>query len=369
MRIVSSNVQLESEQISFSSKTVYERLHKWDRKSDLTSEKYVESDQLKKETSRKKDVIDLSENALKKALNKDSLSSDIKKNSDPDDVLSGTIQDMKLQIVKMMFERITGKKMEVFDAAKFTQNQSNLQISNEQPLTGNQTAAQSATPALKGWGVDYFHQEIIHSEEGFTFTSQGTVTTDKGATINFNASLEMVRVQHSEETLSIKDGDALIDPLIIDFDGNGVALSDFKVDFDLDNNGITEKINAPSAGNGFLAYDKNGNGIIDNGSELFGPSTGNGFLELKTYDTDKNGWIDENDQIFSQLKIWEKAADGTDVLSGLLEKDVGAIYTGSANTAYSMINNNEITGKIRESGLWMRESGGVGNIQEVDLVA
>ena len=50
--------------------------------------------------------------------------------------------------------------------------------------------------------------------------------------------------------------------------------------FDLDTDGHKEKIEIPGTNSGLLALDKNGNNIIDNGSELFGPTTGNGFPEL-----------------------------------------------------------------------------------------
>ena len=60
--------------------------------------------------------------------------------------------------------------------------------------------------------------------------------------------------------------------------------------------------------------DRNGDGKINDGSELFGTKSGDGFKDLASYDADGNGWIDENDAIFSQLKIWTKDEDGKDKL-------------------------------------------------------
>ena len=60
----------------------------------------------------------------------------------------------------------------------------------------------------------------------------------------------------------------------------------------------------------FLALDLNGDGRINNGSELFGALSGNGFADLAQYDSDANGWIDENDEIFQRLKVWSGADDG-----------------------------------------------------------
>ncbi|MEA3469756.1 MAG: hypothetical protein U9R57_16250 [Thermodesulfobacteriota bacterium] len=44
---------------------------------------------------------------------------------------------------------------------------------------------------------------------------------------------------------------------------------------------------------------------INNGAELFGPTTGHGFQERAQYELDFIGWIDENDSIFSSLRIWK----------------------------------------------------------------
>ena len=65
--------------------------------------------------------------------------------------------------------------------------------------------------------------------------------------------------------------------------------------FDLDSDGVKEDIPMIRPGSGFLALDLNKDGIINNGNELFGPHTGDGFVELSSYDKDTNNWIDEND--------------------------------------------------------------------------
>jgi hypothetical protein len=123
--------------------------------------------------------------------------------------------------------------------------------------------------------------------------------------------------------------------------------------------------------NGSLVFlDKNGNGKVDNGKELFGPATGNRMQELSQYDDDKNGWIDENDKVFAKLAIWTKDANQQDQLKSLLEYNIGALYTGSINTAFQHnASNGEVLGEVTKLGAFIRQDGSAGLIQQVDFMA
>ena len=160
----------------------------------------------------------------------------------------------------------------------------------------------------------------------------------------------------------------MCDPLVINLDTDVAQLEDQTFYFDIDADGELDEISSLGAGSGYLALDKNGDGIINDGSELFGTSSGNGFADLAKYDEDGNGWIDENDAIWDKLKIWTKDENGNDVLYRLADKGVGAICLQNVSTDFTQKGaSGQTLGAIRNTGVFLYENGNVGTVQHVDV--
>ncbi|MFZ6007976.1 MAG: NlpC/P60 family protein, partial [Nitrospirota bacterium] len=141
------------------------------------------------------------------------------------------------------------------------------------------------------------------------------------------------------------------DPLMLDLDGDGVISTlgtDAGIHFDHDGNGFKELSGWVAPGDGMLMLDRDADGSLDNGSELFGDFTPlsngmlavNGFQALAQFDSNGDGKIDASDPIWSQLKVWQHDPEATDLgdpdTSGIMktldEIGIKAIYLDSTIT-------------------------------------
>lgn len=236
---------------------------------------------------------------------------------------------------------------------------------NFKDLFSGNSAASNA-----GYTVAEYKEQLYYEEsESTSFSTTGTVKCADGRQINFNLEMQMSRkftAYYEKNYQSVQP--KVCDPLVINLDSNIASMSDQKFLFDLDADGKEEMISMLGAGSGYLALDKNGDGTINDGNELFGPQSGNGFADLAKYDSDKNGWIDENDDIWSKLLIWTKDQNGEDRCFSLSQKNVGAICLSNAATDFSLNStDNKTNGIIRKTGVFLYESGEVGTVQHLDV--
>jgi hypothetical protein len=273
------------------------------------------------------------------------------------------MSDLNMRILKALFERLTGRHFRMLDASASQQAPP-----SEETAT---TPAEQSAGNQKGWGLLYEHREVYHESETTQFTAQGAVTTADGQQIEIGIEMNMSRSFTSLVEESLQAGEVILkDPLVVNFDGSAAQLTQETFSFDIDADGSDDQIAFVGPRSGLLALDTNSDGVINDGSELFGAQSGDGFADLASYDGDQNGWIDENDTIFSQLRIWMKTASGENQLFALAEKGVGAIYLGRVDTPFSIKDTeNAQQGQVRATGLFLHEDGRVGTMQQLDLVA
>ena len=261
------------------------------------------------------------------------------------------MEEMEHSLLKLLVERLTGKEIKLMHPSEME----NIHASAETADVPTQDQA-SAGVDRQGWGLVYDSYESHYESESTSFSASGVAHTAGGSEIDISVELNMSREFFSEQQLSLRAGDAIKDPLVINFSGNMVELTERNFSFDIDADGRSDQIAFVGPGSGFLALDKNGDGKINDGSELFGPETGNGFADLAAHDSDGNNWIDENDSIYDRLRIWSKDGSGNDHLVALGQRGVGAIYLGHIDTPFLLKDAaNETLGTVRDSGVFARE--------------
>ncbi len=119
-----------------------------------------------------------------------------------------------------------------------------------------------------------------------------------------------------------------------------------------------------------MALDKNGDGKINDGSELFGTQSGDGFKDLSIYDSNNDGKIDKDDPIYDKLRIWTPDANGEGQLVGLGEKGIGVIYLNAQESQEMMRGENgDLLGIKQKTADYLREDGSSGQIHHIDLVS
>lgn len=140
-------------------------------------------------------------------------------------------------------------------------------------------------------------------------------------------------------------------PLAIDLDGEGIETIDInksQIYFDVDNDGFREQTGWISKNEAILAIDKNGNGKIDNQSEMFGSTDSTGFEDLRSIDSNGDGIINSQDADFNKIRLWqdlnENGVTEEGELKTLTEAGIQSIYT-NAYTINATDNNNIITEK------------------------
>ncbi len=155
-------------------------------------------------------------------------------------------------------------------------------------------------------------------------------------------------------------------PLVLDLGSHGIELSSVNSEsaayFDFSGNGFATAAGWTAGVDGFLALDLNEDGIINNGTELFGDQTGydNGFLALAAYDSNSDGQITVEDQSWEALRVWVDINQ-----NGLSEEDelhtLDGLLITSINLSYIEVSDTIEGNEIRQAGTFVMD----GNTRDI----
>ena len=374
MMIAQAQIQMQSHHLLRQEQSKQETLRTWignERPKFEAASPAVAGDQV----GQGGDRLSLSETAMRQYLQKS-----MQQKAPVEMAVSPTSgEDPKLTAIRMILEILTGKRINTVTPKNFSKG--------VDPAVSTRPAEvpSQGTPPKAGWGLEYDYHEVTAEHEEMTFKAKGGVETADGQHLNVAMELAMSREFVQTKDIRVRAGDAvLVDPLVINFADQPPSLTDQKVAFDLNMDGVSEQISSVAPGSGLLFLDRNNDGQATDGSELFGPASGSGFMELAALDSDANGWLDDNDPMFAKLQVWikgyvqpsfnsgqslngvtETAADSVTSLKGL---GIGAILLSHQATAFSLNDRqNQQLGQVTGSGIFLREDGNAGSIQEIML--
>ena len=170
------------------------------------------------------------------------------------------------------------------------------------------------------------------------------------------------------------------DPIALDINGDGIISIVNENDyegalFDHDGDGIRTASGWVKAEDGILVRDINGNGIIDDGSELFGDNTilndgsraSTGFAALADLDSNADGMIDKQDEHFNTLKVWQdKNGDGISSADELINLTQASISSISV-TDSEKVNQHMVGGIIKSQNTFTKTDGSTSLVVDIDF--
>ncbi|MFP4276394.1 MAG: hypothetical protein ACLFQC_02200 [Wenzhouxiangella sp.] len=210
---------------------------------------------------------------------------------------------------------------------------------------------------------------VVAETESLRFEAKGRVQTADGRAIDIDLRLELDRAWFEVSQLDMNAVQPrLQDPLVLNLDAASARLRPERFEFDLAASGRRDSLPVLDGASGYLARDANGNGKIDDGSELFGALSGDGFADLQALDSDSNGWLDAADLAFESLGVWIDAGTSGARLESLKQVGIGAISLDNVTSSFALTNaRNDLLGQLRSTGVFLYEDGRAGTVQQLDL--
>lgn len=203
-------------------------------------------------------------------------------------VESGVVEEDPDALVRAYEEAYGGEDTYSFDLSSFSLD---LDLSTAEVRTPGMTVSAQALE---------LHASFLQAQ----VVQDGNGTSVQVSEVNVDISMAQVNVQAGGQP---QKGD----PLVLDLNGNGFQTTGLLagVAFDINVDGRLDRVSMPTGGDALLALDRDGNGRIDSGAELFGDQHGaqDGFAALAALDDNGDGAIDASDSSFAALKLLDYA--------------------------------------------------------------
>ena len=250
----------------------------------------------------------------------------------------GNTDDIVSQALSLLDAFFSGKGNSDAAFSKFINGLFGSEISGVKNAASPQPSSASLTPATNG-STAQFASANVQFEFSFSYESQTTV------------------VQQS-------------DPITLDLDGDGIELTHYNqgAQFDITGKNPAAKTAFVTGGDAFLALDRDNDGAITSGKELFGDQNGaaNGYEELAKLDTNRDGFIDVRDKDFSKLLLFKDNGDGkTDKGDLITLADAGIV---ELNLQYANVGMKAAGGNhIAQTAAYRRADGTTGRTADVVL--
>lgn len=225
---------------------------------------------------------------------------------------------------------------------------------------------------VSGLSFDELMNKIYSS--GLLGDGSGTSSVSDGQSSGSKSFSFQIQMEFSFEfsgKISVQQGEVQeSDPLAFDLDGDGLELTSYKngARFDLKGDGQAVTTGFVTGGDAFLAIDRNGNGIVDNGKELFGEQNGaaNGYAELAKLDSNNDGVISALDKDFSKLLLFKDNGDGKTDAGELISLAQAGI--SEIRLRYGDVNEKAAGGnRIAQVASYKRTDGSVGRTADAIL--
>lgn len=274
----------------------------------------------------------------------------------PDDRRLSPQQQLNIRILVAFVEKMFGLRLEEL-----------VPLSQKTEENTGWRLAFEALETVRAPRVRFERVERFFEAESITVGISAQLDFADGRHLQGELFLRMDRSFYSERHFSLETGRRQ-DPLVLNFNGQGVALLDQRLGFDLRADGSIVAMPVLAPGNAMLTADRNDDGRINDGSEVLGARSGDAWSDLRRLDTDGNGFIDAQDPAYQTLRLWERDGSGKERLSTLAERGVRAIGLEHVGSPFALKDaRNQELGVVRSTGYFLDEQFRLRPAQQIDL--